>query len=600
MSKKYNESVQKISAKIESNTNKIIEYKNAKSTTSKELSVLRKKMSKTPSSKDETMMTQLMTMKDKLSERIDKLKEECKTYEKSMKKTLKVKHKGGIGKDPEIKDAKINVATWNILADGLAIKEFMSKDGTTDDTNLMWNIRGPKIANVINELLFDKKFQFHIVATQENDHPIDLFNSLKKKNQSIGYIFVPKYRNKDGSYSSTPTKLEKSAFKLKIGRTKPENNFDDCLAIYYDSTKVKPIISDNETYVKSIVMDEEKHTCCGLVKFKYLENTKEDITFNVINAHLTSGEDATNAEKRVTEINKILDYLNTHKSKDKNIILMDSNSSHLYPYPDNNIYDVCNIDKTLKNNGYHNIIRKSSALNGGEKHNECLKMRHAVGDQPAKFCDFMFDTIDKIVVNEKNDKSKPIGLTNLQAFKRYDLQYYDKFTSMRLEANRNRIKDECFGNFNFSKGYHYDQSQIEKILEKKFEAIINEEKEILTELTNNLYIKDHWGSDGKPTLEPTQLKLKFDNPKDYKVLKAILFKGSTVSLFKKYAPNFPPIEYEKKQKLFLEKIDIIKNSLYPNNEAPSDHPPCAATILLKEAPEQKQFYHPTPNNHRSN
>ena len=86
---KYYEYVDKISAKIESNANKINEYNNAKRTTGNELRVLRKKMSKTPTSKDEKKITQLMTRKHKLNECIDNLKEERKTYEKSLKITLK-------------------------------------------------------------------------------------------------------------------------------------------------------------------------------------------------------------------------------------------------------------------------------------------------------------------------------------------------------------------------------------------------------------------------------------------------------------------------------------------------------------------------------
>ena len=347
---------------------------------------------------------------------------------------------------------------------------------------------------------------------------------------------------------------------------------------------------------------KKKNTCCGLVKFKYLENTKEDITFNVINAHLTSGEDAKNAEIRQEEIKKILEYLNTHKKKDKNIILMDSNSSHLYPHPDNQTYSECNIDQTLRKNGYYNIIRTNNNSIGyqGVKHNECLKMRHAVGDQPDKFCDFMFDTIDKIVVNEENEKNTHIVLTELRAFKRYDLKYHVKFQYMRMEAIRKHIKNECFGEFSFSKGYYYDKSLIENILGKKFENINHEDKEILKELSNNLYINNHWGSDGKPTLEPTQLKLQIDdNPKNYKVLsnvlKAILFKGPTVSLLNNYAPNYNEIGLTGKQlKAIFDNFEIIKNSLYPNNEAPSDHPPCAATILLKEA-HKKIYHYPVPS-----
>ena len=94
----------------------------------------------------------------------------------------------------------------------------------------------------------------------------------------------------------------------------------------------------------------------------------------------------------------------------------------------------------------------------------------------------------------------------------------------------------------------------------------------------------HWGSNGEPLKEkplsnlftlpivptdPNDTKYNQKFQKFQKDINAII--KSIDNIFK----SKPSVEKE-----LNDKINNYKSALYPNNEAPSDHPPCCAEIKL--------------------
>ena len=75
-------------------------------------------------------------------------------------------------------------ATWNILADGLSNGEFVSANG---DRALNWAQRGEGILQTLHEMLLEKNVS--IVATQENDHYFSLLNKLQEHHPHIRGVF---------------------------------------------------------------------------------------------------------------------------------------------------------------------------------------------------------------------------------------------------------------------------------------------------------------------------------------------------------------------------------------------------------------------------
>ena len=72
--------------------------------------------------------------------------------------------------------ATTTFASWNILADGLSEGEFMTNGG--DHTCVRWENRGPRVQAVIEETMNRKRVD--ILATQENDHFWSLLHNAQK------------------------------------------------------------------------------------------------------------------------------------------------------------------------------------------------------------------------------------------------------------------------------------------------------------------------------------------------------------------------------------------------------------------------------------
>lgn len=153
----------------------------------------------------------------------------------------------------------------------------------------------------------------------------------------------------------------------------------------------------------------------------------EGVLFSVYGAHLKSGEAYASEAKRCGQLEGILRHM---QGKGVNgdsdgaaapiepvqnpILAMDSNNSLFYEAEytpaATGAADPVTVSKLLDQYGFRDTLRNQSGL-------ECFKMRHNQGGQPKKFFNIMFDRIDKIVVR-KNTISEDCDAD--YGFLRYD------------------------------------------------------------------------------------------------------------------------------------------------------------------------------------
>ena len=234
---------------------------------------------------------------------------------------------------------------------------------------------------------------------------------------------------------------------------------------------------------------------------------------------------------------KIFDELNKINNIPNKIICMDSNNSKEYE-ESIKLGEFTIKNKTTKKNIKKHLKQYLSEIIEGNKYTnlsdrvegfECYKMRHAMGGQPKKFCEFMFDTIDKILVNNKSSKI----------------------------MNRDEMKN--ITGFN----YYPDKKDLKTILS----LIRNNEKyrkifKNICSLTTSESSINAFNDISIEELKNGKLPIKKMNNKTKTQIKNNLSKIN-VNNFKKQIPDFKFLQY-----------------IYPNMKAPSDHPPMGAEITL--------------------
>jgi len=388
-----------------------------------------------------------------------------KMLKKMLKKKTKVKDTptsaGHLNETTDVKaGVDIGVATWNILADGLALGEFMNRGG---DQIAYWKNRGPKVASGIHAML--SSGNIGIVATQENDHPTWILQEVQKRMPSVKMACMLKgenapqfyvnrlsdYLTKNRHFSESSDMCEFNCNGDKPGCSKKAkcleahakkigeflNEFPevrdtligegltcstyrdecfippegksaddlyyckDCLAVYYDSDLVK--LNTKLDLNGMVDYGDDKRF---RLEFTHTKESK-DYNFTILVAHLKSGEDKKGEMKRVEELTKLLDKATECENP---IILMDSNTCWQYAETIKRNFenkdatdDFLFVNALIHNKGFKNLIEEDHIRN------KAIKMRHAKGEQPKKFGEFFFDTIDKIVVH-KNTKTTPIIL----------------------------------------------------------------------------------------------------------------------------------------------------------------------------------------------
>ena len=422
---------------------------------------------------------------------------------------------------------KVTVATWNLLADGLSFGEFLSDQGDVKVCN--WSVRWSKIVDILNDLFSNG---VDIVATQENDHPEYILFGLQQLIPNIQLIKLLKINDdKDSNSKNFLTSRDIGGFDL--GKFDIQN---DTLSVYYNPIDGLDVCVGEEPYYNFFIVD--KKTYAGNVCF-----TKGGKTFNVINAHLSSGEDVDKATQRVKETEAIIKHTEDVSIVNP-IILMDSNSSDLYPLDEavqriNGLIPGRKTDKKGKEvNDWKNLVQGSpqdivpgdAVLQKLEDahyvdllhntDNECFKMRHGSGGQPSKFGTLMFDRIDKIVIkNHDGISGNPLELSDFtKKFTKYKekMDAGDKQRVIDIRHNIDGMRDKLE----------------KKVKEEKWSDVVGQKRGEVV------------GRDTK------------GNPN-------------------KWEPNYAP----------LSDNDIlsqnVQNALYPNIDAPSDHPPCVAEIFLQ-------------------
>jgi len=327
-----------------------------------------------------------------------------------------------------------------------------------------------------------------LVGVVENDKPVDILKGLQKKNKDIHGVYRAKkplgtsnafkFGKNTGDVIVNPKDKKGAPIDQKIAHAKLFSNrsysgyswmkrmvttrkdddevaknrtsyidaidayrkksgrliFDDGLTIYYRSDRIQ-LVGDNEHGtsfdVKSVptsMSAPDQDSACDF--FTWTFKSKRDVfapVFQVTVAHLASGDDDGGAGKRTKTLTELIEQKSTHC-----IILADSNFSAHY------VHDSKNMTK-IANAGLLDVFEHSDGL-------ETFKIRHAAGGQPKKFCDMMFDRIDRILVDPKyvTPVSGTIGDPRDYGFTTYPSENFRHLQNLRTnETIRNYLKATC-------------------------------------------------------------------------------------------------------------------------------------------------------------
>lgn len=186
-------------------------------------------------------------------------------------------------------------------------------------------------------------------------------------------------------------------------------------------------------YFKTNIMQLEKNIVIiwKNVEFISFDNksclfSSNNKLFNIYPLHLKSGEGIEQAKIRIEKLEELFIDADTKLNP---IFIMDSNNSEYYEldYPDE--YKMTNL---IMKYGYKDIVIT--------KGNECFKLRHNKGNQPNKFYQLMFDTIDKILV--KNNINVISQCIDDYGFQRYNSKNYNYLLNIRLNQRKD-FTNEC-------------------------------------------------------------------------------------------------------------------------------------------------------------
>lgn len=366
----------------------------------------------------------------------------------------------------------------------MSSNEFITNGG--DEVNTLWTSRRFRICQILERFLEDNVY---VIGLQENDHPFFILNELQKHKPELRCIHllagdaersadklrllaIRDYLNEnESSFRNDTSNLKKSLedfdnlyrrinswyknnqldqIKKKFTMTSFREEHSDILqqflkrspndlyvvndgnSIYYDSKVleyVEPILGPhmNKTEFSNLFTGHD--IAC---RFRIRNDNGNFLT--VVCSHLKSGEGSENEKKRVNQISNILKIAN--QNSEASVILVDSNTSNLYKtdMEKSGTNDVLFVDDVLHQAGFKDIIPV--------KGNECFKMRHAKGSQPNKFGNFMFDTIDRIIVKpELCDNFRFVQTVWLRTLSN---EYYNNVLSWRIEDDKRRkLKNLC-------------------------------------------------------------------------------------------------------------------------------------------------------------
>ncbi len=381
----------------------------------------------------------------------------------------------------------MKVMSWNILADALGVNEFATLGG--DKVNITWyGNRDVKVCKVLVDAFTYKGIS--IVATHENDHPQWLLQELQKSVPNLDMCIVsqPKKDNAPNLYeriyisrlsnaiSTIDSSFESETLKSKGTRRELLLQYQKCNQWIKnaDTDQLETLNQEGFTcttneYEMAETFDETINgedlylpSKAGTVlyydksKVSLLRHHKEDsrldfstrgsnIAFTVFPAHLKSGVTLKAEAMRCDQLNKLL---STAQTAPNPIVLMDANSCLQY---ENDLQKSLKPDEieskewvsdVVKNYGFVNLVPKNG--------NECLKLRCFGTNQIQKAGNFMFDTIDQILIPARTFHIRHTNNSNESEFfpiieNCYPSEYHDDYFKIRASSTlRGALKEMCF------------------------------------------------------------------------------------------------------------------------------------------------------------
>jgi hypothetical protein len=369
----------------------------------------------------------------------------------------------------------ITIGQWNMLASSIAYGEFLSKDD--ERTFLPWGVRQKKVVNVLREM-FVKGCDFVVVV--ENDRPWEILSELKQPSEVGGPMPMPhiecvavvdqssitainntaliggrKGRAKEitdlwtkqfgvegdslvktqialGHLNMTSSITGQREHVVRASDSNLYNNLynsnynnmekvrepgmsiaPDTISIYYNSAKYKVIekedvtrvcIKDTDCCSPSLPFNDKRHYAWT---FKNLDTNQY---IEIIGAHLASGDEKSDHIKRQKDMADLKYTLNRDDNRFWNhptFLVMDANFGH-------NSGDFAQCEEKLQQMAFIDGL-------GPDYMDGSFKMRHAQGSQPTKFCNLIFDRIDKIMYRTMH-AFKPQNVSHtLKAFTRHGI-----------------------------------------------------------------------------------------------------------------------------------------------------------------------------------
>lgn len=358
-----------------------------------------------------------------------------------------------------------------------------------------------------------------IICTQENDHPEIIYDGIKRKltNLDIKMIKGSKYN----------TGIKSTSHKLLDNRYDYLKNAHDyapsCLTNSYLSIPIYNNKVDIQNDTLTIYYNTKKIERINSFDVRLSEKTyfhASEFKLNDTNIEfLIINAHLESGEK--TEEAKIREHEITKIIKLCNIvnkpsiILMDSNSSDLYELPSTGLGDI--VSDILNKHKFKDILQ--------ETNNECYKMRHGNGAQPNKFGELMFDRIDKIAISTHISKGTALEL--------------DDFTQNYIKYNEKLKKNEIDDIRNIRNN---------KELRNQLKELVKKEKWI--DCAGKCISKNYCIENDNLVECPSEST------------------KSTIII---------PLEISDCKDNYLLPLKL-QMALYPNTNAPSDHPPCIAEI----------------------
>lgn len=475
----------------------------------------------------------------------------------------------------------IKVGFWNMLAVGLSDDGFVTEDPESID----WAIRGPKIVAVLNRM-FDEGYD--VVSVVENDMFLYILEGLQAEGRPI-YGEIQRVRNKK-NVNNSYTQWFKQGYDKNTNKRSFQHfikNESDCEefvqlmnadktsdgapdvsvsdpyladhgnSIYWNPAKVYAVgtVFPEFNEVNYLLTREHKYRCYigrgdnGYIRTFIKKGDGEVTEFNVLTAHLKSGESAKEEQERVDTLTPLLNELAKRVNP---VVLMDSNSSIHYRKA---IDLATNVAKVIEDAGF------VDAIDTPGNRAQCVKLR---GDtvQKQKAGELMCDTID-VLLTKRGTKVQVIPVGGVQL---YNPAHKTIMTKLRTdEDDRQRVSNWVLNvNNRFDANGNYVGSDDGELRPTGFPLIPIQNKEktmTLKMMSSNK--KSRWGADAKTNVYNGFAKYLRANESD---------DGFLWRLYNRLWGGEP--------ELTDETLEAAFRGLYPNKNMPSDHPPIGAIVEL--------------------